>query len=261
MAANMQTLNVRLSQMLEDTVGTYSTDGKVYTSVDRDTLLNRGGYWLFNKFYDVFVAQKSKPSAVTFGAESNRLRDFIKVKAVTINVGSVTYDEDGVATASGTDVLVSDIDSRFKEIISLVAYIRGKSILKDYKIVDQTLIPQVKVGDVSAISFTSDGSSVVCYKTVRSSSAVIRLRPEYNGSEPATPKATVSYLRTPVFNLASSDGSNDIEWSSTFWEDILQMALYYSLKSAGRNEEAELIKTEVMSNYGLTETSQLKRAL
>jgi hypothetical protein len=231
MGAVQQSLNQRLSELLNDEVDTYDIDGDPYSSADRDGLINSASKFLFNAFYDwyrLLIRKNRGETHIDIRQGIDLLNDFLK--STHLSTASFSGIEEDGGTDLGLDI--SGIN-RLKEILFVNGALDSDSgeVIKNYAILSpheiildfENVLPKYKLSQWNPHCWiTKDGSG----------KAIIRIR--RTGTTAGVP-FRITYLQYPNDSLRSAD-SEDIQWRSEFQDTILNIAKAYAYRNNGDDQ-------------------------
>lgn len=242
MAAQMQILNQRLSDLLVDHVDLYSQSGSTFEPVDRDNYINSANRLFYKAFCDSYrlIIRKNRGAThIDIQAGLDLLRDF--VVPANVDVQALSGFQDG---GSGGGVKLSQLTNgdRLKELLYVMGDIGG--IKRNYRVVTAQ---EMQLAQLDLPKYRPSTYNRLCWLTQDSTpEAVIRMEP----SPDTTTKVQVTYLTFPKDNL-TSDGTDDIQWSSQYYDDLLQIAKAFSFRDDGDDQAFQSLVATVLQNYAI----------
>lgn len=247
----LRDVNVALSHALDDPVSVYSEEGDSYTPSVRDYFVMCGSTLLYKGFYDYYrliVRQSKEKTKIDISSGFELLNDFIATKLVSAT-GSLTFQEDNVSGKAG--VLLENIHARVKEILSVVGPIRSSQSglpKKSYNLVELHEVAKLFSSLPNRTASISNRMGFIATTTEATPRKAIRLW-DYQECESGD-SYHISFISYPNQNLLSS-GSEDLQWSSNYFNDLVQLALAYSRFDDGDVAGFQNIVTGVFSNYSI----------
>lgn len=239
MAARMQSLNVRLSYLIDDPVATYNLGGQDYSSALRDEYINQASRFLYNVFYDTYrllVRKSRNQTNVGIHQAIDLLRDFVINDVFTSSTQGLFTEDDATDSC-----LVIPSGNRYRQVFHVNGIVSSGTDKRAYQIIEYQ---DVTLTFNTSPKYTPSMYNPIAYYTIYSSGNAIRIRPAVNDGI----AYNVSYLQYPNTNLTSA-GAEEIQWSSNYDEDILQLALAFVLKDDGNFQAFDEIVSRVMAHY------------
>lgn len=222
---NFDTLVQKLSIPLDDYVASASSDGATYKKTDREVLLSYHAQSLLWNFFYVFLSRSQNIDNALIKA---RFDNFVASSSVM--------------TTSGSQYALSGLTFQ-GEVVEILSAVRNT---------DNVRISPVSIGQLSALlSSTADNrpglTNPICYLNGQT----LVILP--NSTENQSVSITISTLRTPSFSKIVADPAGDIEWGSTFYNDLIELAYAKALRDDGNFTAYDSILQRVFSQYYLTD--------